>query len=193
MFSPTFNETLQLAFECLENKGTILYPTDTIWGIGCKTNEPSAIANIYALKNRPDTKSFIILVDTLERLQYHVPHLSESVKNLIAATERPTSIVYYDALHLPQNLLAEDGSIAIRLVKQEFCQSLIDKMNAPLVSTSANVSGEPSANYFKDISPVIKDGVDYIVNPDLFPDQENPQASQILRLEKNGDVTVLRA
>jgi len=180
------------AYNCLEKGGIILYPTDTIWGIGCKTTDAQAIQKIYALKQRPDHKAFIVLVDTIERLLWHVPDLSDELKTLLTTTSRPTSVIYSNPQNLPQNILAEDGSIAIRIVQQNFCQELIKKIDVPLISTSANISGESNARFFKDISPVIKTGVDYVVDATLFPDAENPQSSQILKLSDTGELIVLR-
>ncbi len=184
----------QKTINVLKKGGVIVYPTSTIWGIGCSAYEVEAIKRIYQIKNREDSKSLIILVDTLERLEKHIGKIPQVVLDTLANTQRPTSIIYPQAQNLPDALIAENGSIAIRLTQSVFCQQLIAGMDAPLVSTSANVSGEASPQSFADISPVILQGVDYVVEASLFEGQEKTgQASQILRLLPDHSFEVIRA
>lgn len=175
--------------EFIHNK-VFLYPTDTTFGIGCDAKNVEAIQKIFNIKNRPDSKSMIILVDSNQRLQQlvDVPELAWDIMDL---SEKPVTIIYDNPRNLPKNLVAEDNTIAIRLTKDSFCRKLISKMNAPLVSTSANISGEPTPDSFEEISSLIKEGVDYI-----FPECETfiPKytASSIIKLSADGKVKVIR-
>lgn len=174
----------------LKNGGTILYPTDTTFGIGCDATNPEAIQKIFQIKNRPDSKSLIILVDTPARLQkiVDVPDLAWDIMDL---SEKPVTIIYDNPKNLPKELIAEDNTIAIRLTDDLFCKKLISKINAPLVSTSANISGEPTLHSFAEISQKIKEEVDFV-----FPETEtfSPkfQGSSIIKLSADGQVKVIR-
>ena len=174
----------------LKNGGTILYPTDTTFGIGCDATNPEAIQKIFQIKNRPDSKSLIILVDTPARLQkiVDVPDLAWDIMDL---SEKPVTIIYDNPKNLPKELIAEDNTIAIRLTDDLFCKKLISKINAPLVSTSANISGEPTPHSFAEISQKIKEEVDFV-----FPETEtfSPkfQGSSIIKLSADGQVKVIR-
>lgn len=169
---------------------TFLYPTDTTFGIGCDANNVEMIRKIFEIKNRPDSKSLIILVDSNQRLQQivDVPELAWDIMDL---SEKPVTIIYENPRNLPKELIAEDNTIAIRLTRDLFCNKLISRLNAPLVSTSANVSGEPTPQSFAEISPKIKEGVDYI-----FPECETfvPKysGSSIIRLSPDGRVKIIR-
>lgn len=171
-------------------KHTFLYPTDTTFGIGCDATNAEAIQKIFQIKNRPDSKSLIILVESPARLQnlVDVPDLAWDIMDL---SEKPVTIIYENPRNLPKELVAEDNTIAIRLTQDLFCKKLITKLNAPLVSTSANISGEPTPNSFEEISSKIKEGVDYI-----FPECETfvPKfsGSSIIKLSFDGKVKVLR-
>lgn len=173
----------------LENK-TFLYPTDTTFGLGCDVKNVDGLKKIQTLKNRSDSKSFVILVDSVRMLQsiVDVPVLAWDLMDL---SEKPITIVYDNPKGLPKELVAADNTIAIRLTKDLFCKKLISKLNSPIVSTSANLSGEPSPTDFESISAKIKEGVDYI-----FPECENfkpiYQASSIIKLSEDGQVKVIR-
>lgn len=173
----------------LENK-TFLYPTDTTFGLGCDAKNVDAIRKIQQLKNRSDAKSFVILVDSVRMLQsiVDVPVLAWDLMDL---SEKPITIVYDNPRGMPSELIAPDNTIAIRLTEDMFCKKLISKLNSPIVSTSANLSGEPTPMDFQSISDTIKDGVDYI-----FPECENfkplYQASSIIKLSEDGQVKVIR-
>ncbi len=158
-----FEQELVEALEVLRNGGIILYPTDTVWGIGCDATNEAAVQKIFALKRRADSKSMIVLVaDERDILQYTAsPDLS--VFDFIQQQQRPTTVIFDHALHLPGNLVAGDGSIAIRIVGDEFCRHLVKRLRKPIVSTSANISGEPTPKIFSEISDAIRQGVDYVV------------------------------
>ena len=170
---------------------TLLYPTDTIWGLGCDATNPDAIERIYQIKKRNPMQPLIILVDNERRLQDLV-EVPEVVWNIIDMSEKPVTIVYDRAKNLPKNLLAADGSIAIRMVKDKFCQRLIGGLNKPLVSTSANLSGRPSPLCFSEISPEIIKAVDLVVE-----DPSNQKAkftgSSILKITQDARITVIRS
>ena len=187
-----FQGEVEAALSSLRNGGIILYPTDTIWGLGCDASNEIAIQKIYAIKQRSDTKSLIILVaDERDILQYvAAPDLA--VFNFIENQTRPTTIVFENAINLPDNLVAEDGSIAIRIVRDEFCRHLIKRLRKPIVSTSANISGTPSPKYFDEINSAIKNSVDHIVQW-RQEDKTPSQPSQIIKWKDNGDYEVIRS
>ncbi|MFN3020774.1 L-threonylcarbamoyladenylate synthase [Chryseobacterium sp. TY3] len=182
--------SIEKAIESLQNGGTILYPTDTIWGIGCDATNPQAIKKVFDIKHRDANKSMIILVENEKRLQDLVD-VPEMAWEIIDLSEKPVTIVYESAKGLPKEALAADGSIGIRLVKDDFCKKLISKLNKPIVSTSANISGDKSPLTFSDISQEIIDAVDYAV-------EENREkiskysGSSVIKIWKNGQIKVLR-
>ncbi len=181
---------MEKAIETLTNGGTILYPTDTIWGIGCDATNPEAIDKIFNIKKREKTKSMIILVESEKRLQDLVD-VPEMAWEIIDLSEKPVTIVYEKPRHLPKEILAEDGSIGIRLVKNDFCRKLISRLNKPLVSTSANLSGQKSPLKFDDISDEIKKAVDYIVEEQH--ESISPYAgSSVIKIWNDGRIKVLR-
>lgn len=181
---------MQKALEILKNGGTILYPTDTIWGIGCDATNVEAINKIFEIKKREKNKSMIILVENERRLQDLVD-VPEMAWQIIDLSEKPVTIVYENPRNLPKEILAEDGSIGIRLVKDDFCKKLISKLNKPLVSTSANFSKDKSPLKFSDISQELIDAVDYVV-------EENREkiskysGSSVIKIWNDGRVKVLR-
>ncbi|MFN8145343.1 MAG: L-threonylcarbamoyladenylate synthase [Bacteroidia bacterium] len=179
------------AHAILKQGGIILYPTDTIWGIGCDASNPDAIDKIYKLKKRSDQKSMILLVDNENRLDSLIERVPEQAWTLIEYAEKPLTIVYDRAKNLPQNLIAADGSIAIRVTRDEFCRKLAERLRKPIVSTSANISGQPHPASFSDIDPAIVSGVDYVV--DWKRDQKgSTPPSTIIRLKENGQFEFLR-
>ena len=178
------------ALETLRSGGTILYPTDTIWGIGCDATNIEAIKKIFDIKKREANKSLIILVESEKRLQdlVDVPEIAWQIMDV---SEKPVTIVYENPKNLPKELLAEDGSIGIRLVKNDFCKKLITKLNKPLVSTSANLSGQKSPLKFSDISNEIKNSVDYVVEE--FHDQVSEfPGSSVIKIWNNSQIKILR-
>jgi L-threonylcarbamoyladenylate synthase len=175
----------------LQQGDIILYPTDTIWGIGCDATNATAIQRIYQLKQRDDRKSLIILLAEAKDIFQYVANPHPDIIGIINAFTKPTTIIYDQAIGLPNNLINQDGSIAIRVTKDPFCKSLIKRLKKPLVSTSANISGSPSPSNFNDISPVIKEGVDYIVNWRQGEVQQVPPSS-IIRIFNDGSQQIIR-
>jgi L-threonylcarbamoyladenylate synthase len=186
-----FDVEVEKALQVLRGGGIILYPTDTIWGIGCDATNEEAIKKIYELKKREDSKSLIILVAEERDILQYVAAPDLSVFDFIEEQTRPTTIIFDQAVGLPDNLVAHDGSIAIRIVRDEFCRHLIKRLRKPIVSTSANISGEPSPQFFNQVSEEIKTGVDHIVK--WRQDDERPsQPSQIIKWNNDGSHTVIR-
>jgi L-threonylcarbamoyladenylate synthase len=187
-----FETEVETALEVLRNGGIILYPTDTIWGLGCDATNAEAVKKIYSIKQREDTKSLIILMAHEREILQYVAAPDLSVFDFIEKQTRPTTIIFENAVNLPENLIAQDGSIAIRLVGDEFCRHLIKRLRRPIVSTSANMSGHPSPQTFKNISEEIKSSVDHIVQ--WRQDDEAPaQPSQIIKWNSDGSYVVIRA
>lgn len=182
---------IKQALETLRAGGLILYPTDTVWGIGCDATNPEAIDRVYQLKGRTTEKSLIVLLADDYQLEGYVQEIPEVAYSLIEYTEKPLTIVYDKAKNLPDNLVASDGSIAIRVVKHDFCERLIQRFRRPIVSTSANISGNPSPQTFDDIDQVIKDGVDYIVEFGRN-DLSRRQPSTIMKIGSGGKFSFLR-
>lgn len=181
---------MQNLIDTLKSGGTILYPTDTIWGIGCDATNVEAIQKIFEIKKREPSKSMIILVESVKRLQDLV-EVPEMVWEIMDLSEKPVTIIYDNPQGLPQELLAEDGSIGIRLIKDDYLKKLIGKLNKPLVSTSANLSGQKSPMKFADISPEILSSVDAVAeeNHDKISEYSG---SSVIRMWMDGRVKVLR-
>jgi L-threonylcarbamoyladenylate synthase len=182
---------IKKAVEVLKAGGTILYPTDTIWGIGCDATNNKAVQKIIEIKNRPKEVSFIILLDEDRKITDYVKEVPEILWDLLKSFDNPTTIIYPKAKRLSKYAVASDGTIAIRIVRDEFCSKLIHAFNKPIISTSANVSGEPSPVMFKDISEVVKRKVDYIVATNQTK-LNKFKASTIIRLKMNGEFDVVR-
>lgn len=181
---------MEKAIEILKNGGTILYPTDTIWGIGCDATNVEAIHKIFDIKKREKNKSMIILVESEKRLQ-DIVDVPEMAWEIIDASEKPITIVYENPKGLPKEILAPDGSIGIRLVKDLFCKKIISKLNKPLVSTSANFSGDKSPMKFSDISKELIDLVDYAVEENREKVSEY-SGSSVIKVWGNNQIKVLR-
>lgn len=181
---------MQNIIDILKSGGTILYPTDTIWGIGCDATNPEAIQKIFEIKKREPAKSFIILVESEKRLQdlVDVPEMAWEIMDL---SEKPVTLIYDNPKGLPSELLAEDGSIGIRWVKDDFLRKLITKLNKPLVSTSANLSGQKSPMKFSDVSPEIVNAVDFAVEENREKISEY-SGSSIIRIWKDNRIKVIR-
>ena len=186
-----YQEDLRKAVEVLQKGGLILYPTDTIWGIGCDATNPDAVRRVYALKQRADSKSMLVLVGNEVRLNAYIQEVPEMAYNLIELSDKPLTIVYPGGKNLAENLLAEDGSIGIRVTKEAFSRALCQKFRKPVVSTSANVSGDPSPSNFSEISETIVKGVDYVVKY-RREEMNNPAPSGIIKLGVDGQVKVIR-
>lgn len=188
---PDFSADLSQALECLKKGGIILYPTDTIWGIGCDATNPEAVRKIYKLKNRADSKSMLVLVDNKESIRKLVGAIPEKAGNLLATAERPLTVIFENAGGVAPELLAEDKSLGIRITHEEFSNKLCHLLGRPLVSTSANISGEKAPSCFKEISEEIKSGVDYIVKY-RQEDCSIKQPSSIIKITHTGDVIKIR-
>lgn len=186
----SFENEVQKSVELLKKGKVILYPTDTIWGIGCDATNSKSVQKIYNIKGRVESKTMILLLDTFENLEKYVKKVPDIAQELINQSEKPLTIVYKGAKNISKNLIAADGTIAIRIVKDEFCRQLIENTGNPLVSTSANISGQPTARYFNEISSEIKENVDYVVN--LYQDKIGVKASTIIKFEDTGKFEVLR-
>ena len=181
---------IQKSLKILKEGGLILYPTDTVWGIGCDATNPEAVKKVYQLKQREDSKALICLVSDDRMLKKYVKQIPEAALNIIDITDKPTTIIYDDAQNLAQNLIAEDGTIAIRIPNDDFCYWLSRKFNGAIVSTSANISGKPTPKSFKEITPEVLKGVDYVVN--LHREKVCNKPSSIIKLSNNGLVKIIR-
>lgn len=184
-------DDLEQALTTLKTGGLILYPTDTIWGIGCDATNPEAVERVFNLKERNPSKSMIVLLENDNQIQSYVDQVPEVAYELIEATEKPLTIIYSSAKNLAERVLAADGSVAIRIVKHPFCERLLQRFRKPIVSTSANISGAPSAYRFDEISEDILQGVDYIVK---FG-QRDPglgKPSTVMKLDPSGKFEFLR-
>ncbi|GGC23093.1 threonylcarbamoyl-AMP synthase [Parapedobacter defluvii] len=190
MHSPQASD-INSALDVLRAGGLILYPTDTIWGIGCDATNPAAVERVYQLKGRDQSKSLIVLLDNENKLPGYVTEVPEIAYQLIEYTERPLTIVYSGAKNLAPNLVAGDGSIGIRIVDHAFCTPLLQRFRKPLVSTSANISGQPAPKNFSEISQEIIEGVDYVVSYGQ-DDHRESQASMVMKLEAGGKFSFLR-
>jgi len=178
------------AFEVIKNGGIILYPTDTVWGIGCDATNPEAVAKIYALKQRAESHSLICLMNG-EKMMYNVfAAIPEVAWQIIDLSEKPTTLILDKPRNVAANLIAQDQSLGIRIVKEPFCFKLMERMKKPLVSTSANISGQPTPNSFKEISQEIINGVDYVVN--LNREKIGGKPSTIIKLTNDSQVKVIR-
>ena len=200
-------EIISEALAVLRDGGLILYPTDTVWGIGCDATNPVAVAKVFALKKRPDSKSLVLLASDLDMVARYIKVIPPIAVDLVEVNDRPMTLVYPGAIcgrkpaegeearaerHLlAWNTVAEDGSVGIRIPMMDFCRDLVARLARPLVSTSANLSGEPSPHVFAEISQEIRDGVDYVVEPYLEKGATG-LASQIIKVEVDGQVTIIR-
>ena len=182
---------IQQALSVLREGGIILYPTDTVWGIGCDASNPEAVKKVYDLKNRADSKALITLVASEIMLERTVVDMPDIAWDLIDAAEKPLTIIYQEVKGVAHNAIAEDGSCAIRLPKDNFCQQLVQRLGKPLISTSANTSGTSTPLSFQDIEPSILSGVDYVVNLRQQEECKNTPSSIIL-LKNNGEIKIIR-
>lgn len=200
-------EIISEALAVLRDGGLILYPTDTVWGIGCDATNSAAVAKVFALKKRPDSKSLVLLASDLDMVARYIKVIPPIAVDLVEVNDRPMTLVYPGAIcgrkpadgeearaerHLlAWNTVAEDGSVGIRIPMMDFCRDLVARLARPLVSTSANLSGEPSPHVFAEVSQEIRDGVDYVVEPYLEKGATG-LASQIIKVEVDGRVTIIR-
>ncbi len=201
-------EEIQKALEVLRSGGIILYPTDTVWGIGCDATDPEAVAKIYAIKRREDSKSLVLLASDMDMICRYVKEVPEMAVQLVEVNDKPMTIIYPDAVAgpgaaadgtLPRadrhclafNTVAEDGTVGIRIPMMDFCQQLISRFGRPIVSTSANISGEPTPKKYAEISQEIKDAVDHIVDPALERGSTG-QSSSIIKVGLDYSIEIIR-
>jgi len=190
----TREEDIRRAVEVLRKGGVILYPTDTVWGIGCDATNEEAVKRVYEIKQRDDSKALICLVDSDARLQRYVRNVPEVAWQLIDSIQeggKPTTLVLDGAVNLAANLIAEDGSIGIRITQEPFSKELCFRFQKALVSTSANISGQPAAQNYRDISPELLEAVDYVCWSRRQEHQPH-QPSAIIRLRQGGEVEIIR-
>ncbi len=184
-------DDIKQAVEVLKKGGVILYPTDTVWGIGCDATNPEAVKKVYEIKKRDDSKAMICLVDSDVRMQRYFRNVPEVAWHIIDIADKPMTIILDGAVNVAPNLVAEDGSLAVRVTREEFSRQLCYRFQKPLVSTSANISGEPTAQNYRDISPYIISAVDYVCWC-RRQEHEPHQPSSIIKLSPNGEVKIIR-
>ena len=185
------NEEIKKACQVMAGGGVILYPTDTIWGIGCDATNPEAVKRVYDIKRRADSKAMLVLVDSAVKVDFYVSEVPDVAWDLIELATRPLTIIYDGARNLAPNLLAEDGSVGIRVTQERFSQQLCRQFRKAIVSTSANLSGTPSPHCFADICDEVKQAVDYIVD---YRREETAETtpSSIIKLGAKGEVKIIR-
>lgn len=187
----TREEDIKNAVEVLRKGGVILYPTDTVWGIGCDATNAEAVKRVYEIKKRDDSKAMICLVDSTNRLQRYVRNVPDVAWDIFELSTKPTTIILDEAVNLAPNLIAEDGSIAMRVTQEDFSKQLCYRFQKALVSTSANISGEPAAQNYRDISEEILNAVDYVCFSRRQEHQPH-QPSSIIKLANDGTVSIIR-
>lgn len=186
MSSIEINNTIKT----LKKGGVIVYPTDTVWGIGCDATNYNAVQKIFKIKKRDKSKAMICLVNDINMLKQYVEYIPDAAKDILKHSQKPTTIIYDKPKHIAENLISEENTLAFRIVKNKFCQNLIQTLNKPIVSTSANTSGKPTPITFKEIEKEILKGVDYVVN--LNRNRKTLTPSSIIKLSNNGKVKVVR-
>jgi L-threonylcarbamoyladenylate synthase len=184
-------EEIKKVCDIVKSGGVILYPTDTIWGIGCDATNPEAVKRIYEIKNRPDTKSMLVLLDSTAKLDYYVDELPAIALDLIELSVKPLTIIYSGARHVAANLIAPDGTLGIRITQEAFSKEICRRLKKPLVSTSANSSGQPSPANFSEISNEIIRAVDYVVDY-RREEKQKVTPSSIIQLGKGGLIKIIR-
>ncbi len=196
-------EEIRKALEVLRSGGVILYPTDTVWGIGCDATDPAAVAKVYEIKKREDTKSLVLLASDMDMVCRYVKEVPEMAVQLVEVNDKPMTIIYPDAVAGPAgelkadrrclafNTVAEDGSVGIRIPMMDFCQQLVARLGRPLVSTSANISGEPAPKRYSEVTDAIREAVDHIVDPALEKGSTGI-ASSIIKVGLDYSIEIIR-
>lgn len=188
----TFNTELAHALHCLKNGGTILYPTDTVWGIGCDATDADAVRKVFSIKQREESKSLVVLVNNITMLHDYVGHVPQKALEILSMPrEKPVTIVYTDPINLAANVIAQECTVAIRVVNHPFCEALIAALGKPIVSTSANISNKSTPKSFSEICPSILNAVDYVVN--LPENKKYSEPSRIVKIGASGEIKVIRA
>ncbi len=197
-----YKDELKRTLDVLRGGGIILYPTDTVWGLGCDATDPEAVARIYALKRRSDSKSLVLLASDIDMICRYVREIPEMAVQLIEVNDRPMTIIYPGAVHgeagqkaerhiLAHNVVAEDGTVGIRIPMMDFCRELVSGLGRPIVSTSANISGEPAPKNFAEITTPVLEGVDYVVDRSLERGATG-QASSIIKVGLDASIEIIR-
>lgn len=184
-------EEIKEAIKILKEGGIILYPTDTIWGLGCDATNEKAVARIYEIKHRADSKSLVTLASDMDMICKYVREIPSMAVTIEEISDEPLTIIYPEGIGLASNVTAEDGSIAIRIPKHQFCLELIKRFHKPIVSTSANISGEPSPMYYEEISGEILKSADWCADP-IYEEGSTHKASSIIKLGVNNEVVIIR-
>ena len=194
-------EEIQKALEVLRKGGIILYPTDTVWGIGCDATDPEAVAKVYAIKKRSDSKSLVLLASDMDMICRYVKEVPEMAIQLVEVNDKPMTIIYPDAVVgedskrsnnlLAYNTVAEDGTVGIRIPMMDFCRQLVHRLGRPVVSTSANISGEPTPKKFAEISAEVREAVDHIVDPS-YEKGSTGQSSSIIKVGLDYSIEIIR-
>lgn len=184
-------ELIKEAVEVLRKGGIILYPTDTVWGIGCDATNKEAVAKVYQIKKREDSKSLVLLAEDMDMICRYVKEVPEMAIQLVEVNDKPMTIIYPGAIGLADNAVAEDGTVGIRVPMMDFCKQLIHRFGRPIVSTSANISGEPTPKKFDEISEEIKSAVDHIVEPSLERESTG-KASSIIKVGLDYSIEIIR-
>lgn len=184
------HEEVKICLDYLKNGHTIIYPTDTVWGIGCDATDENAVKKVYNIKRRDESKSLVILVNSVEMLKEYIQEIPEKVHALLQQFSRPTSIIYNNPIGLAKNVIAHDNTVAIRIVQNDFCKELIKQFGRPVVSTSANISGNSTPKSFQEIEKSVLEAVDYVVN--LQRDLINDSPSRIIKIDEKGELIVIR-
>ena len=188
----TLDEQINQALEVLRRGGIILYPTDTVWGIGCDATNPEAVGKIYALKKSENKKSMLVLLDQIEKVSLYIQKVPDVAWQLYEVADKPLTLILPEARGVAANLIHEEGTLGIRIADHEFCKRLILKLRKPLVSTSANITGQPTPATFSEISKEIVDGVDLVIDPQ-FDEHPTHKASSILMVGIDGEIKIIRA
>lgn len=186
-----YREDIKNCLDVLKNGGIILYPTDTIWGLGCDATNSSAVQKIFAIKSREENKSLLILVNNTEMLVRYVTEIPATASEIIDVSDTPLTIIYPEGKNLGEGVCAADGSVGIRICNDEFCNELITRFRKPIVSTSANFSGKPSPLHFGEIDKEITGNVDYVVTH-RQNDRNKHTPSPVIRIEKDGSLKIIR-
>lgn len=187
----TFEEDIREALKTLRDNGIVLYPTDTIWGLGCDATSNAAVEKIFRIKSREEGKSLLILVNGEQMLERYVKEIPDTALQLLSVTDTPLTIIYPHGKNLAKGVCSEDGSVGVRICMDEFCNQLISRFRKPIVSTSANLSGQPSPAIFDDIDSEIIKSVDYVVTH-RQDDRQKQSASPVIKINSDGTLKIIR-
>ncbi len=184
-------DDMRMAVDTLRKGGVILYPTDTVWGLGCDATNAAAVEKVFAIKHRPDNKSMLVLVDSTDRAKMYADGLTDVACDLMEMSDKPLTLVIDGAKNIDKKLVADDGSVGIRVTREKFSHDLCYRLGRPIVSTSVNISSQPAAKVFADISPEMLETVDYVVKY-RQGDKRQSKPSSIIKLKADGQITIIR-